>query len=57
MAEPGPRKLKDVKEMGDAFFTTGRSQLKAAGRRDGLIPDLASMPLAIKRIGPGLAAS
>ncbi len=49
--------LKSVKELEDIFFTIGRSQMKAAGIRDGLILNFASMPLAIKRIGPGLAAS
>ena len=49
--------LKAVKEIEDIFFTVGRSQMKAAGIRDGLILNFAAMPLAIKRIGPGLAVS
>lgn len=49
--------LKAVKEIEDIFFVIGRSQMKAAGIRDGLILNFASMPLTIKRIGPGLAAS
>ena len=46
--------LKAVKEIEDIFFVIGRSQMKAAGIRDGLILNFASMPLAIKRIGAGL---
>jgi len=49
--------LKAVREIEDIFFTIGRSQMKAAGIRDGLILNFASMPLAIKRIGPGIFAS
>ena len=49
--------LKAVKEIEDIFFTIGRSQMNAAGIRDGLILNFASMPLTIKRIGPGLSAS
>jgi GxxExxY protein len=49
--------LKAVKEIEDIFFTIGRSQMKAAGIRDGLILNFASMPLTIKRIGPGLVPS
>ncbi len=32
-------------------------EMKAAGIRDGLILNFASMPLTIKRIGPGLPSS
>ena len=46
--------LKAVKEIEDIFFTIGRSQMKAAGIRDGIILNFATMPLTIKRIGPGL---
>jgi GxxExxY protein len=46
--------LKAVKESEDVFFAIGRSQMKAAGIRDGLILNFAAMPLTIKRIGPGL---
>jgi GxxExxY protein len=49
--------LKAVKELDDIFFAIGRSQMKAAGIRDGVILNFAAMPLAIKRIGPGLPAS
>jgi GxxExxY protein len=49
--------LKAVREIEDIFFVMGRSQLKAAGIRDGLILNFASMPLTIKRIGPGLPSS
>ncbi|MEI6107055.1 MAG: GxxExxY protein [Opitutae bacterium] len=49
--------LKAVKELEDIFFVIGRSQMKAAGIRDGLILNFASMPLTIKRIGPGLFPS
>lgn len=48
--------LKAVKEIEDIFFVIGRSQMKAAGIRDGLILNFASMPLAIKRIGAGLVS-
>ena len=49
--------LKAVKDLEDIFFAIGRSQMKAAGIRDGLILNFASMPLTIKRIGPGLFPS
>ena len=49
--------LKAVKEIEDIFYAIGRSQMKAAGIRDGLILNFAAMPLVIKRIGPGLVAS
>jgi GxxExxY protein len=49
--------LKAVKEIEDIFLTIGRSQMKAAGIRDGLILNFASLPLTIKRIGAGLAHS
>jgi GxxExxY protein len=49
--------LKAVKELEDIFYSIGRSQMKAAGIRDGLILNFASMPLTIKRIGPGLVPS
>jgi GxxExxY protein len=45
--------LKAVREIEDVFFAIGRSQMKAAGIRDGLILNFAAMPLTIKRIGPG----
>lgn len=48
--------LKAVKEIEDIFFVIGRSQMKAAGIRDGLILNFAAMPLAIKRIGAGLVS-
>lgn len=46
--------LKATKELEDIFFAVGRSQMKAAGIRDGLILNFASMPLTIRRIGPGV---
>ncbi len=49
--------LKAVRELEDIFFTIGRSQMKAAGIRDGVILNFATMPLTIKRIGPGLPPS
>ena len=49
--------LKAVKEIEDVFFAIGRSQMRAAGIRDGLILNFSAMPLAIKRIGPGLPVS
>jgi GxxExxY protein len=49
--------LKAVKNIEDVFFAIGRSQMKAAGIRDGIILNFASMPLTIKRIGPGRQAS
>jgi GxxExxY protein len=45
--------MKAVKDLEDIFYVIGRSQMKAAGIRDGLILNFASMPLTIKRIGPG----
>lgn len=45
--------LKAVRALEDIFYVIGRSQMKAAGIRDGLILNFASMPLTIKRIGPG----
>ncbi|HXA14410.1 MAG TPA: GxxExxY protein [Opitutaceae bacterium] len=49
--------LKAVREIEDIFFVIGRSQMKAVGIQDGLILNFASMPLTIKRIGPGLPSS
>ena len=49
--------LKAVSALEDIFFAIGRSQMKAAGIRDGLILNFAAMPLTIKRIGPGASAS
>jgi GxxExxY protein len=49
--------FKAVREIEDIFFAIGRSQMKAAGIQDGLILNFASMPLTIKRIGPGLLSS
>ncbi len=47
--------VKAVATLEDVFFAVGRSQMKAAGLRDGIILNFAAMPLTIKRIGPGLA--
>lgn len=49
--------MKAVKDIEDIFYVIGRSQMKAAGVRDGLILNFATMPLTIKRIGPGLSVS
>lgn len=49
--------LKAVKAIEDIFFVIGRSQMRAAGLPAGLILNFAAMPLAIKRIGPGLSVS
>ena len=49
--------LKAVSALEDVFFAIGRSQMKAAGIRDGLILNFATMPLTIKRIGPGGSVS
>lgn len=49
--------LKAVSALEDIFFAIGRSQMKAAGVRDGLILNFATMPLTIKRIGPGSLVS
>ena len=46
--------LKAVSALEDVFFAIARSQMKAAGIRDGLILNFASIPLTIKRIGPGM---
>jgi GxxExxY protein len=48
--------LKAVSSFDDIFFVIARSQMKAAGIRDGIILNFASIPLTIKRVGPGLAA-
>ena len=44
--------LKAVRELEDIFFVIGRSQMKAAGIKDGLILNFQSMPLTIRRIAP-----
>lgn len=49
--------LKAVKAIEDVFYAAGRSRMKAAGIREGLILNFASMPLTIKRIGRGLMVS
>ena len=49
--------LKAVSALEDIFFAIGRSQMKAMGIRDGLILNFATMPLTIKRIGPGSLVS
>lgn len=46
--------LKAVKAIEDIFFAVARAQMRAADIRDGLILNFASMPLTIKRVGPGL---
>jgi len=49
--------LKAARVIADIFFAVGRSHITAAGISDGIILNFAAMPLAIKRIGPGLASS
>lgn len=44
--------LKAVTALEDIFFIIARSQMKAAGIRDGIILNFASVPLTIKRVGP-----
>ena len=46
--------MKAVKALDDVFFAIARAQMKAAGVGDGLILNFASMPLTIKRVGPGM---
>lgn len=48
--------LKAVREIEDIFFIVGRAQMKAAGIREGLILNFATMPLGIKRIGAGFVS-
>lgn len=48
--------LKAVSAIEDIFFVIARSQMKAAAIRDGIILNFASIPLTIKRVGPGLVA-
>lgn len=45
--------LKAVATVEDIFFVIARSQMRAAGIRDGILLNLASIPLTIKRVGPG----
>lgn len=45
--------LKAVKALEDVFFAIARAQMKAVGIRDGLILNFASIPITIKRVGPG----
>jgi GxxExxY protein len=49
--------LKAVKEIEDIFYSIGRSQMKAAEIPDGIILNSATMPLTVKRIGPGMTAA
>ena len=49
--------LKAVKEIEDIFFMVARSQMKAASVSAGLILNFASVPLTIKRVGPGRSAA
>jgi len=44
--------LKAVRALEDIFFVIGRSQMKAAGLRDGIMLNFYSMPLMIRRIAP-----
>ena len=43
---------KAVSELDPIFFIIVRSYLKAAGKRDALLLNFATMPLTIKRVGP-----
>ncbi|MFM9079097.1 MAG: GxxExxY protein [Opitutaceae bacterium] len=45
--------MKAVVAVEPIFFVIARSQMRAAGIVDGLILNFASMPLTIKRVGPG----
>ncbi len=45
--------LKAVSALEDIFFVVARSQMRAAGIRDGIILNFAAIPLTIKRVGPG----
>ena len=45
--------MKAVAAVEPIFFVIARSQMRAAGIVDGLILNFASMPLTIKRVGPG----
>ena len=45
--------MKAVAAVEPIFFVVTRSQMRAAGIVDGLILNFASMPLTIKRVGPG----
>jgi GxxExxY protein len=47
--------LKAVSSLEDIFFAAARSQMRAADITDGIILNFASMPLTIKRVGPGLS--
>ena len=46
--------LKAVSALEDVFFAIARAQMRAADIDDGIIMNFASMPLTIKRVGPGL---
>lgn len=47
--------VKAVSHLEDVFFAVARAQMRAAEINDGLILNFASMPLTIKRVGPGLS--
>lgn len=46
--------LKAVKAIEDIFYAVARAQMRAVGISDGIILNFASMPLTVKRVGPGL---
>jgi GxxExxY protein len=46
--------MKAVSALEDVFFVIARSQMRAAGIRDGILLNFATIPLTIKRVGPGL---
>jgi len=45
--------MKAVSTLEDIFFVIARSQMRAAGIREGIILNFAAIPLTIKRVGPG----
>jgi len=47
--------LKAVTALEDILFAVARAQMRAAEISDGIILNFASMPLTIKRVGPGLS--
>jgi GxxExxY protein len=49
--------MKAVSALEDIFFVIARAQMRAAGIRAGIILNFATMPLTIKRVGPGLASA
>jgi hypothetical protein len=48
--------MKAVSALKDIFFVIARALMRAAGIRDGIVLNFATLPLTIKRVGPGLAS-